>query len=226
MAAFARRIKHNKSHGNRPQPPVDQQLAEGILALGLALDDAIQQDLRDFVDLLTKWNRVYNLTSVRKPQDMVTRHILDSLAALPYVHGPRILDIGTGAGLPGLVLALARPEWDVVTLDSSNKKLRFVRQVVAELELGNVQVEHVRIEDYPEAEKFDTVISRAFSSVLDMYEQGAPHCEAGGVLLAMKGVYPVTEIESLPDPGIVKAVHRLQVPGLDAERHIVEIQAG
>lgn len=226
MAAFARRIKHNKSHGNRPQPPVDQQLAEGILTLGLALDDAIQQDLRDFVDLLTKWNRVYNLTSVRKPQDMVTRHILDSLAALPYVQGPRVLDIGTGAGLPGLVLALARPEWDVVALDSSNKKLRFVRQVVAELELGNVQVEHVRVEDYPEAEKFDTVISRAFSSVRDMYEQGAPHCKPGGVLLAMKGVYPVTEIESLPDPDIVKAVHRLQVPGLDAERHIVEIQAG
>ncbi|BAZ92625.1 ribosomal RNA small subunit methyltransferase G [Thiohalobacter sp. COW1] len=224
--AFARRIKHNKSHGNRPPPAIDQQLADGILALGLALDEAVQQDLRDFVNLLTKWNRVYNLTSVRKPQDMVTRHILDSLAALPYVRGPRILDIGTGAGLPGLVLALARPEWDVVVLDSSNKKLRFVRQVVAELELGNVQVEHVRIEDYPHAEKFDTVISRAFSSVQDMYDQGAPHCKPDGVLLAMKGVYPVTEIESLPDPGIVKAVHRLQVPGLDAERHIVEIQTG
>lgn len=224
--AFARRIKHTKSHSNRPPPAIDQQLADGILALGLNLDEAVQQDLRDFVNLLTKWNRVYNLTSVRKPQDMVTRHILDSLAALPYAHGPRILDIGTGAGLPGLVLALARPEWDVVTLDSSNKKLRFVRQVVAELELGNVQVEHMRIEDYPREEKFDTVISRAFSSVLDMYDQGASHCKPDGVLLAMKGVYPVTEIDSLENPDIVKAVHRLQVPGLDAERHIVEIRTG
>lgn len=222
MAVFARRIKH-KQNTSRPQPSVDHQLAEGITQMGLVLEEAIQEDLRALVNLLTKWNRVYNLTSVRKPQDMVVRHILDSLAALPFVHGPRILDIGTGAGLPGLVLALARPDWDVVTLDSSNKKLRFVRQVVAELELGNVQVEHIRVEDYQPAEKFDTVISRAYSSLLDMYEQGRPHCRDDGVILAMKGVYPLAEVESLNNPDIVKAVHKVQVPGLNAERHIVEI---
>lgn len=219
MPYFARRARDRHAQ-QRDAVSNDQRLQNGISALNLELDADVQRQLMDYVNLLVKWNRVYNLTSVRKPQDMISRHILDSLAVLPYVEGPRVLDIGTGAGLPGMVLAIARPDWEVVMLDSSNKKLRFVRQAVTDLGLGNATVEHIRIEEYQPEALFDTVISRAFSSLEDMVVHGSPVCKPEGRILAMKGVYPVTEVEALSDPSVVQSVERLEVPFLNAERHV------
>lgn len=203
---------------------LDRSLAAGLAQAGLTLDVRARRLLLDYIALLVKWNRVYNLTSVRKPQDMLTRHILDSLVVLPFVQGPRVLDVGTGAGLPGMVLAIARPDWQLVLLDSSGKKLRFVRQAAADLGLSNVQVENVRIEDYRPARPFDSIISRAFSSLDDMYRHCAPLCAPSGRILAMKGIYPLAEVEALSDPALVAAAHRLTVPGMDAQRHLIELQ--
>jgi 16S rRNA (guanine527-N7)-methyltransferase len=204
---------------------LEQILSNGLAESGLQLDARSRAQLLDYVALIVKWNRVYNLTSVRKPQDMLTRHILDSLVVLPHIVGPRVLDVGTGAGLPGLVLAIARPEWDIVLLDSSNKKLRFVRQCITELNLDNATVEHLRIEDYRPKALFNTIISRAFSSLDEMHKHCAQLCVAEGRILAMKGVYPLAEIESLSDPSLVVAAHTLTVPGMDAQRHVVELRS-
>ena len=203
---------------------LERMLARGLDESGLQLEADARARLLDYVGLLVKWNRVYNLTSVRKPQDMLTRHILDSLVVLPHVKGPRILDVGTGAGLPGLVLAIARPEWTVILLDSSNKKLRFVRQAITDLDLDNCDVEHVRIEEYQPAELFNTLISRAFSSLDEMHKHCARLAAPDGRILAMKGIYPLAEIESLPDRDVVVAAHALTVPGLDAQRHLLELR--
>lgn len=203
---------------------LEQMLARGLAESGVQLDTPARAQLLDYVALLVKWNRVYNLTSVRKPQDMLTRHILDSLVVLPHVKGSRVLDVGTGAGLPGLVLAIARPDWQVVLLDSSNKKLRFVRQVIADLALDNARVEHVRIEEYQPKAGFDTLISRAFSSLDEMHKHCARLCAPDGRILAMKGVYPLAEIEALPKPDVVIAAHTLRVPGLDAQRHLLQLR--
>lgn len=219
MPYFARRARERHAQ-QRDAVSNDHRLQKGISALNLELDNDVQQQLMEYVNLLVKWNKVYNLTSVRKPQDMIARHILDSLSVLPYVVGPRVLDIGTGAGLPGMVLAIVHPDWDVVMVDSSNKKLRFVRQAIADLGLNNATVEHLRIEEYQPEALFDTVISRAYSSLEDMVVHGSPVCKPGGRILAMKGVYPVTEVEALSDPSVVQSVERLEVPQLNAERHV------
>lgn len=199
-------------------------LSEGLDALGIALPVETHARLLDYVALLVKWNRTYNLTAVRKPEQMVTRHLLDSLAVLPYLHLPRILDVGTGAGLPGLPLALARPEAEFVLLDSNRKKTRFVTQATAELGLNNVTVVNSRIEDYRPDAPFSTVVSRAYAGVAE-FVLGARHvCAPDGVFLAMKGVYPLAELDVLPDGFALEAVHELRVPGLDAERHLVVVR--
>lgn len=196
-------------------------LRKGIDFLNLSIADEAQEQLLAYIDLLVKWNRVYNLTAVRKPYDMVIRHILDCLAILPYLDDGRVLDIGTGAGLPGIILAIVRPDSDFILLDSSDKKLRFVKQVIAELSLTNVDVVNMRDEDYQPDEKMDVIISRALLA-LDVMESLAPQlCRDDAQLLAMKGVYPMTEIEALKDANILEEVVRLEVPFLDAERHLV-----
>lgn len=203
----------------------EERLQTGLDTLNLSLSAQVQERLIQYVQLLIKWNRVYNLTSVRKPEDIIVRHILDSLTVVPYLQAKRVLDVGTGAGLPGIPLAFACPDIQFVLLDSNNKKIRFVRQALSELGLTNVEAEQLRIEEYKPDIKFDAVISRAYSSVLEMLEQSRRLLNPGGRVLAMKGVYPLAEMEVL-DKGAAPEVVSLKVPGLDAERHLVMLTAG
>lgn len=200
-------------------------LADGIAALGLQLDAATQQRLLAYIALLDKWNKVYNLTAVRDPAEMLTQHLLDSLAVLPYVDGGTLLDVGTGPGLPGIPLALARPELAVTLLDSNQKKTTFVRQAIAELRLANATVVCTRIEAWQPEHRFDAVISRAFSELSEFVKLSARFCRPGGRLLAMKGVYPEEEMSRLPAGVTVERVIALAVPGLDKQRHLLEMKA-
>ena len=173
--------------------------------------------------LLAKWNAAYNLTAVRAPQEMIPRHLLDSLVLLPYLHGTRVLDIGTGPGLPGIPLAIARPDCSFTLLDANAKKTRFVTQAVGELALKNVEVVQARVENYRPAQKFDTLVARAFSSIADMLAHAHHLCAPHGRFLAMKGIYPEAELAAIPADYAVSEVVALKVPGLDAERHLVII---
>ena len=208
---------------------VDAVLSSGLSQLGLNCSLAVQAQLRDYVHLIDKWNRVYNLTSVRDPVEMVTRHLLDSLAVLPYLRGTRVLDVGTGAGLPGIPLAIVNkevcPEREFMLLDSNSKKTSFVQQVISELGLTNVQVVHERAENYCPTSLFDVVVSRAFASIADMLKSSGQHCAADGVILAMKGTDPAAELQEITADiaakWAVEAVHPLNVPGLEEQRHVV-----
>jgi 16S rRNA (guanine527-N7)-methyltransferase len=218
---------YNRNRKGRSNNFVDpaELLEDGIYELELEERLGGDELLMEYVSELMNWNRVYNLTSVRKPTDIVTRHILDSLTILPHLHGDRILDIGTGAGLPGIPLAIACPEREFVLLDSSSKKLRFVHQTLGILKLDNVTLEDSRVEEYQPEVLFDTVICRAFSDLPDFYRYAARLCTTGGRMLAMKGVYPMTEVECLQDKSVIDDVVSLKVPGLDAERHLVIMHA-
>lgn len=196
-------------------------LARGLEVLGLALSAPARGQLLRYLALLEKWNRVYNLTAVRAPADMVARHLLDALSVEPHLSGARILDVGTGAGLPGLPLAVACPRRHFTLLDSSAKKIRFVTQAAAELGLANVTPVRVRVEAYRPDAPFDTVVSRAFASVADFVERAGALCRIGGRLLAMKGTDPAAELAGLAPGYSVADVIPLAVPGLDAQRHLV-----
>jgi 16S rRNA (guanine527-N7)-methyltransferase len=199
-----------------------QQLIEtGCKAQRLPVTQEVVDKLTAFVTLLAKWNRVYNLTAVRQPADMVDRHILDSLVVLPWIKGPNLLDVGSGAGIPGLPLAIVKPDVAVTCLDASAKKVRFMCQAVSELGLQNVQVKNQRVEQYIADAPFQQVISRAFSSLLAMHQNTAHVCAANGELLAMKGTIPTEELMALQALGLNTQVIELHVPGLDAERHLV-----
>jgi len=214
---------YNRNRKGRNNTFVDpaELLEDGLY--DLELEEILGGDnlLMEYVTELMNWNRVYNLTSVRKPTDIVTRHILDSLTILPHLHGERILDIGTGAGLPGIPLAIACPEREFVLLDSSSKKLRFVQQTLGILNLDNVTLVDSRVEEYKPDARFDTIICRAFSDLPDFFRYAARLCNDEGRMLAMKGVYPMTEVECLEDKSVIDDVVALKVPGLDAERHLV-----
>ncbi len=216
---------YNRNRKGRKNSFVDPGglLEDGILELGLEERLGGDELLMEFVAELMNWNRVYNLTSVRKPTDIVTRHILDSLSILEHLRGDRILDVGTGAGLPGIPLAIACPEREFVLLDSSSKKLRFVQQTLGILKLDNVTLENARVDEYQPENLFDTIVCRAFSDLPDFYRNTSRLCNSGGCILAMKGVYPMTEVESLDDRSVISDVVALKVPGLDAERHLVKM---
>lgn len=202
---------------------VEQRLEDGLVQLGLPADRALVDRLASYLRLLGQWNRAYNLTRITGPEDMVVRHLLDSLSARPWLAGSRILDAGTGAGLPGIPLALVEPARHFTLVDSVGKKLRFLRQAVLELGLANVTPLQARLEDCP-AGSMDTVISRALASLADFAASCGPLLVPGGRLVAMKGRHPGDELAALPAPWRATAVARVQVPGLDAERHIVVLE--
>lgn len=179
-----------------------------------------------YLQLLVKWNRAYNLTAVRDPQQMVTRHLLDSLAVVPHLSGERIIDVGSGAGLPGIPLALALPEREFVLLDSNGKKSRFQIQARGELGLHNVAVVNSRVEEYRPDRLFDTVITRAFASVTDILSSSRHLLAPNGEVLAMKGTLPESELETLPHGFQLIETINIKVPGLEQEqRHLLRIRA-
>lgn len=182
----------------------------------------IEQQLA-LVGLLDKWNKAYNLTSVRNPKDMLTRHIMDSLAVRKYLHGQRFIDVGTGPGLPGLPLAIAEPDKEFVLLDSLGKRIRFIRQVCHELKLTNVTAVQARVEDYQDEMQFDGVISRAFASLNDMLSWCEHLPAENGRFYALKGLYPEDELAQLPGQYKIESIEQINVPGIDASRHIVII---
>jgi len=199
--------------------------SRNILVTGLADLDIeateVQVDLLlDFVCLIEKWNKAYNLTAIRKREEVLRLHILDSLAVLPFVTGKNIIDVGTGAGLPGIPLAIFMPGVQFTLLDSNAKKTRFVRQAVMELKLKNVVVEHCRVEELKKAGQFDAVLSRAFASLHDIMQWTDYLLKQTGVLIAMKGQEPVKELEGL---GRKYSVQSVVVPGVEAERCVVRI---
>lgn len=202
---------------------LEKKLADGIASLGLDIDASTQQKLLAYLALLQKWNKVYNLTAVRDPEEMVTLHLLDSLTVFPHVKSGRLLDVGSGAGLPGIVLALTRPDLSVTTLDSVGKKASFMRQAKAELGITNLEVIGGRVEAYKPEFKFDTIISRAFSEIADFIRLTRHLLKEDGGWLAMKGVYPQEELARLKD--VTHQVVELNVPGLDARRHLVFLRA-
>lgn len=199
-------------------------LASGLAQLGLSLDQAKQQQLLDYLALMQKWNKVYNLTAVREAEKMLVLHLLDSLAVMPYVEGERLIDVGTGPGLPGIPLAIAKPALAVTLLDSNHKKTVFLRQACLELGLANATVACERVEAWRPVERYDTVISRAFSDLAEFVNLARHLCRDEGKLLAMKGVYPHEEISRLPAQVTLLRVVPLAVPGLAAERHLVEMR--
>lgn len=205
----------------------DAQLAAGMQALGIALPAATQEKLLAYAAFLEKWNRTYSLTALRDPLLAVSHHLLDSLAILPFVNGTNLLDVGSGGGQPGIPLAIARPELAVTLVDSNGKKTAFLQQAAIELGLKNVQVVAARVEAYRPPAPFAAITSRAFAELADFVSMTRHLLAPGGAWLAMKGVRPEAEMNKLRDlPGraTVTEVHRLAVPGVDGERHLVVIR--
>ncbi len=202
-------------------PGLQDVLDQGARELRLALDAETRRKLLGYVELLAKWNQAYNLTAVRDPRQMVVRHILDSLAVVPFLPGERLLDVGTGPGLPGLPLAMARPRLRVTLLDANAKKIRFVRQAVAELALDNVQVVQSRMQEYQPGRAFDMVISRAVASLDELYRQSHHLLSAGGRMLFMKGTLPEAEMKAFPAGAVQLQYRQLLIPGLEAQRHLL-----
>lgn len=207
------------------------ELHTGAQALGLQLSAQQYAQLRAYLDLLAKWNKVYNLTAVHQPADMLRHHVLDSLAVLPALQQyrkhhsvGRVLDVGSGGGLPGVVLAIACPDMDVTCVDAVAKKAAFVQQVAGALALPRLRGLHARVETL--TGPFDLVTSRAFASLADFAAWSAPALAVGGVWMAMKGKYPADEMAALPADVQVFHVEPLRVPGLGAERHLVWMRRG
>jgi len=209
----------------RPAPDqLDGRVAEGIAELRLAIGRDGRTKLLRHLALLEKWNRVHNLTAVRDSGRAVSVHLLDCLAVVPYLGAGRVLDVGSGAGFPGIPVAVARPDLEVVLLDSNHKKSAFLREAVAELSLRTVTVVCERVESWHPAGKFDCIISRALTEIAEFVALTEHLLAPGGVIAAMKSVHPFDEIERMPPGFRVRQVHALTVPGLAAERHLVLIE--
>ena len=202
------------------------QLGQGLTAMGLELPLAVQEKLLAYVALLYKWNKTFSLTAMREQEKAVSHHLLDSLAILPYVPTGRLLDVGSGGGMPGIPLAIVRPELQVTLIDSNSKKTAFLQQAAIELGLKNVSVHTGRVERYHPPVGFSAITSRAFAEIADFVGLSAHLLAPDGVWLAMKGVWPHDEIARLPraSGATVAAVHALNVPGVEGERHLVVLK--
>lgn len=197
-------------------------LAAGIAKMGLDVSRETQDKLLQYLSLLNKWNKVYNLTAVRDPLEMVTLHLLDSLSVLPHINSKNLLDVGSGGGLPGIVLAICLPNLQVTTIDTVQKKAIFMRQVKGELGLSNLEVVHARVENYQPSEKFEAIISRAFSEIALLIKLTQHLLAENGKWLAMKGHVPHDELVGLT---FKNKIIPLQVAGLDAERHLLVLES-
>ncbi|MHC0466784.1 16S rRNA (guanine(527)-N(7))-methyltransferase RsmG [Kosakonia cowanii] len=201
------------------------KLSRLLAEAGISLSDQQQQQLVAYVEMLHKWNKAYNLTSVRDPNEMLVRHILDSIVVAPHLQGTRFIDVGTGPGLPGIPLSIVRPESHFTLLDSLGKRVRFLRQVQHELKLTNIEPVQSRVEDFPAEPPFDGVISRAFASLNDMVSWCHHLPGNAGRFYALKGQLPEDEIALLPAGLAVESIVELKVPHLEGERHLVIVKA-
>ncbi|MCX8145804.1 MAG: 16S rRNA (guanine(527)-N(7))-methyltransferase RsmG [Azovibrio sp.] len=199
------------------------RLRQGLDALGLELPATAVDRLLAYRDLLLKWNRTYNLTALKDPEQMLVQHLLDSLAILPWIAGPELLDVGSGAGLPGIPLAIARPDLRVTLVDAVQKKAAFQRQAAIELGLANVEARHARVEAL--SGQYGIITARAFAELAEFVRLTRPLLAPGGRWLAMKGQLPERELASLPADVRVAGLQPLKVPGLDAARHLVILEA-
>lgn len=198
-----------------------EQLNKGIAQLNLSIPESSISSLIHFIEILLKWNQAYNLTAIRDPEKIITHHILDSLSIIPYFKGNRVIDVGSGAGFPGIPCAFALPEHHFVLLDSNGKKVRFLTHSVAELGLTNVEVVQERVEKYRPEVCFDTIVVRAFSCVENVIKSSRHLLSHNGRVLIMKGIYPQEEIEKIKAQ---VTVYKLAVPGLNEQRHLVCIE--
>lgn len=201
---------------------LQSRLERGIAALGIALPDDAVGRLLAYRELLERWNTAYNLTAVRDADEMVTRHLLDSLAVVPFAQGRTLADLGTGPGLPGIPLAIAEPAREVLMVDSNGKKVRFLREAIRSLKLGNGRALQSRVEEVEGS--FECITARAFASLADMLGWGGHLLAPGGVWLAMKGKHPGDELAGVPAGFTVEAIHALSVPDVEGERHLVVIR--
>ena len=223
----------NSREGVPTRSQLASMLAEGVESIGIPLGEAPQAQLLDYIELLSKWNAVYNLTAIRDPRQMLIQHVLDSLAIVPHLapRGPSsALDVGTGGGLPGIVMAIAMPDWRITLNDIVHKKTAFLIQAKGLLRLANITVVTGRVETLRPgtevAAHFDVIVSRAFAELVDFVTVARHLVAPGGAMWGMKGVRPDAEIERLPQDVSVKQVVRLDVPFLDAERHLIEMTIG
>ena len=202
-----------------------EPLGQGLAALGLKLGPGACEKLLAYLDLLQKWNRVYNLTAVREPDRMLSQHLLDCLAVVPHLSGAGVLDVGSGAGLPGIPVAIAVPRLPVTLLESNHKKAAFLRQAAIELRLDNVTVVGERAEAWQTAQRFDLVVSRALADLAEFIRLAGRFVAPGGALAAMKGVYPYDELAQLPPGWRLSHAVSLEVPGLRAQRHWLRLES-
>lgn len=195
----------------------------GLNALSCKPSESQLSHLKQYVELLNRWNKTYNLTSVREPNDMIPLHIFDSLVVADFIKGDNCLDVGSGGGLPTIPLAIMQPERQFTALDTNGKKTRFIQQAVIELGLKNVTVVHDRVEKWKSDTSFDAIISRAFASIHDFVSSSSMHLAENGTMFAMKGQYPTAEMQYLPKGFQLKTSHQLDVPMVEGERHLLEI---
>ena len=196
---------------------------KGLKALALEISDPQVDALKQYVDLLSRWNKTYNLTAVREPAQMIPTHIFDSLVVSPFISGKNCLDVGSGAGLPGIPLAILHPDRHYTMLDTNGKKTRFIQQAIIELGLKNADVVQSRVELWEPTHHYEAIISRAFSSIADFVNGCSAHLSEGGNLYAMKGQYPIQELAYLPKGFEVKSKQALEVPYQEGERHLLQI---